>query len=352
MPDENIGKFIKSQREKNKISQTKLAELLFVDRTLISKWENNKLTPNIKEIIKMAKIFGISIEEFLSAEEYNNDNKEIIENNLSNYLIEQDDKLIKFKKLVNGLISISTILLLTFLIYYFYQTYNKTRVYRISGVTENYGFNSGILLITRGKSYLKIGNFDSNIEKIKIYYKLNDEEKVIYEGDANDVKIDYTGYDASINLHNFNKMKDNIYMYIYSKKGKNEDMHLSFEEDFANKKLVYIDSNNGMEYEEERKVVEIPSKIKKYFECDEDMCVKNEDGIEMSYHISGGSLYLKKSNEFITYKIIEEDFTYQNGDKHYKVINGNINCENMNCKEAEKTYNHYNKYILKYIEKR
>ena len=353
MPDDNIGKFIKSQREKNNISQTKLSELLFVDRTLISKWENNKLTPNIKEIIKMAKIFGISIEEFLKGEEYNNENKEKIEDNFENYLIEQDDKLRKFKKIVANLISISIILLLTFLIYYFYQTYNRTRVYRVSGISENYEFNNGILLITRGKSYLKIGNFNSNIDRIKIYYKVDEEEKIIYEGDANDVEIDYTGYDASINLHNFDKMKDKIYMYIYSKKGKDETMQLSFEEDFANKDLIITDADKGMESESEVSIHhEIPSKIKEKFKCDKESCIKEEDGIEIIYDVYGPALYMKKDNDFVTYNILQDSYTYQKGSKYYTVINGNFDCGDFDCNEAKKIYEKYNKYILKYIEKR
>ena len=41
--ENQIGSFIKKQREKKKLSQNQLAELLYKDRTVISKWENDKL---------------------------------------------------------------------------------------------------------------------------------------------------------------------------------------------------------------------------------------------------------------------------------------------------------------------
>lgn len=43
MNQEKIGKLIKYLREQKKMTQDELAEKLYVDRTLISKWKKAKL---------------------------------------------------------------------------------------------------------------------------------------------------------------------------------------------------------------------------------------------------------------------------------------------------------------------
>lgn len=346
--NDDIGKFIKEQRSKKKISQEKLSELLFVDRTLISKWENGKLTTSIKEIIKMAKIFEVSVEEFLSGELYNSNNKEEINNNFSNYLIEQDNKLHKFKKIIYKLSVISILFLLLFLIYYFKQTFNKTRVYRVTGISENYELNSGILLITRGKSYLKIGNFSDNITSIKIFYKINDEELTIHEGNPNDVTIDNTKYNSSINLNNFDSIKDNVYMYIYDKEGKYEIMHLEFDEDFANNVLIYNDMDKYIidNYEND---VEIPENIKNDFECTKEFCRKKIDDIEINYDYVGSVIYFSKADAIANYIINKKYYSYSKNNIKFTVLDNKFECVNIDYNEAKKIYDYYYKLIEKYI---
>lgn len=345
----NIGKFIKAQREKNNISQTKLAELLFVDRTLISKWENDKLTPNIKEIIDMAKIFNISVEEFLSKEEYDNSNSEKIENNLKQYLLNQDNKLRKAKKYILTLSIISVLFLLIFFIYYFYQTYNKTRVYIVGAIGENYKFNNGIFILTRGKSYLKIGNISNDVNRVKIFYELNNSEKVIYDGDPNDTYIDLTGYDSSINLHNIDSIINNIKMIIYTKDNKSELAKLEFEEDFANKYLIYSDMDTNMEYDKKSNDKNIPKNIQKYFKCDETICVYEIDNVNLKYDIVGKIFYITKENDNITYYVRNSIFSYNNESLSFSVINNNYNLNDFDYEKAKNIYDYYMNLILKYI---
>ena len=348
--DNNIGKFIKIQREKNNISQTKLAELLFVDRTLISKWENDKLTPGIKEIIDMAKIFNISVEEFLSKTEYTKDNKEEIENNFNDYLIKQDNRLKSLKKNVLTLSIISVAFLLVFFIYYFYQTFNKTRVYIVSGMSTKYEFHNGIFILTRGKSYLKIGNIDSNIERVKIFYEIDNNEKIIYEGDPNDIKIDLTGYDSSVNLHNINKIINDIKMIIYTKDGKSELVKLVFKEDFANKYLVYSDKAENMEYDNKNNSLNIPDKIRNNFECNEINCKKKENDFKLTYDITSKVLYLDNDNYLISFNTSNKVFSYTDfSNNSFTVVNNNYDLNNFNSEKAKNIYNQYMNLILKYI---
>ena len=56
-------------RKQNNFTQEQLAELLYVSRTAISKWENGKGYPNIESLKCISKLFSVSIDELLSGEE-------------------------------------------------------------------------------------------------------------------------------------------------------------------------------------------------------------------------------------------------------------------------------------------
>ncbi|MBQ7171687.1 MAG: helix-turn-helix transcriptional regulator [Clostridia bacterium] len=55
----NIGKRIAELRTENGMSQQKLADLLFVSRDLVSKWECNSRTPDYPTVERMAELFGV-----------------------------------------------------------------------------------------------------------------------------------------------------------------------------------------------------------------------------------------------------------------------------------------------------
>ena len=74
---ETLGKRISKYRIKNNLSQTQLADLLFVSDKTISSWENDRTTPDLNTIFKMANIFKTSFYQ-LSMTEYSNlDNLEL-----------------------------------------------------------------------------------------------------------------------------------------------------------------------------------------------------------------------------------------------------------------------------------
>lgn len=53
---------IKSLREARGISQERLADLLSVDRTTVTKWENSDICPRGKQLVALAEIFQCSID--------------------------------------------------------------------------------------------------------------------------------------------------------------------------------------------------------------------------------------------------------------------------------------------------
>ena len=61
----DIGLQIKKYREQHKISQEELALKIFVSRQTISNWETNKSCPDVKSLIILSNIFGVSLDDFI-----------------------------------------------------------------------------------------------------------------------------------------------------------------------------------------------------------------------------------------------------------------------------------------------
>lgn len=68
------GSMIKALREKKRLTQAELAELLHVSDKTVSKWENAKGYPDISLLEPIAQVFGISIAELLSGKAVSNVN--------------------------------------------------------------------------------------------------------------------------------------------------------------------------------------------------------------------------------------------------------------------------------------
>ena len=88
-------------RKQKGLTQEELAEILYVSRTAVSKWESGRGYPNIDSLKTIAKFFSITVDELLSSEQV-----------LS---IAQEDSRRRKKQardLVFGLLDISMILLL------------------------------------------------------------------------------------------------------------------------------------------------------------------------------------------------------------------------------------------------
>lgn len=56
-------------RKQKGLTQAELAEILFVSRTAVSKWESGRGYPSIDSLKAIAKFFGVTIDELLSGEE-------------------------------------------------------------------------------------------------------------------------------------------------------------------------------------------------------------------------------------------------------------------------------------------
>lgn len=61
----NIGERIKYYRLRKNLTQKDLAGYLHVTFQAISRWERDETEPSLDDILKMTKIFGITVDELL-----------------------------------------------------------------------------------------------------------------------------------------------------------------------------------------------------------------------------------------------------------------------------------------------
>jgi transcriptional regulator with XRE-family HTH domain len=57
-----IGKQIKKYRAEMELSQDELAERIFVSRQSVSNWENDKNYPDVKSLVLLSSLFGVSLD--------------------------------------------------------------------------------------------------------------------------------------------------------------------------------------------------------------------------------------------------------------------------------------------------
>ena len=74
------GKHLKELREAKKLSQDQAAQELNVSRQAISKWENDKTFPDIDNLIRLSRLYGVTLDELVGVER---EKEETTENDLS-----------------------------------------------------------------------------------------------------------------------------------------------------------------------------------------------------------------------------------------------------------------------------
>lgn len=96
-----FSKNLKFLREKNKLSQNKLAELANLNQTTIARWENEEISPSLDNIIDVANALNVSIANLtgidLEKKENNSfDELELLFDKNKDVLTEDDKEYIKF----------------------------------------------------------------------------------------------------------------------------------------------------------------------------------------------------------------------------------------------------------------
>lgn len=356
MNSNKMGKFIRDLRIENKMNQEDLSEKIIIDRTVISKWESGKLIPDTRNLIALSEIFKVTLDELVSGERTNNKNENQLHKNFLDYLINENTKYRRLK-LSTFILSLTVIIIaVIFLIYYFYSTFNTNKIFLVTGKSENYEINEGLLVTSRENAYLKIGTVDNkkdssiNVSNIIIYYKDYNENNIIYSGDSNKILFDFYGYNSAINIKSIKDINDNLYVRIGS-----ENIKLNFKEYFKNDSLIFDDKDDFISEQENLNNYNIPKRIKDEFTFLSNIYyLKLNDDIELSYNPFSQVYYVKNLSLDITieYYILSTQVNFSKNDEYYFYINSykNISCYKEDCSNEIKIYNEYfDTYIKPYI---
>ena len=248
MDPEKIGKFICELRKEKNLSQYQLADMIPITRQGVSKWERGVTTPDPQTLLKLSELFDVSINELLNGERVP---KVTIEETTLSILDESNKKTKTIKRITFISISIITVLLLSFLSYYFINSYNTMEVYKIGNTSENFTTINGIFITTNEKYYLKLGRIknkiDANINNIKLFYKKGNKDVLIMEDKEVDniTIIDSYGYQEKFKKADIKKLKNNLYLEITYNDTEKEILKLKFVKDYKNNNLFFKKEKTG-----------------------------------------------------------------------------------------------------------
>ena len=340
-----IGDFIRKLREEKDISQQKLADMIPVDRSVLSKWERGVVIPPIDKMKKLCDFFDITLDELISGERVNRKNKAEQQTKLFEFITDKDRHYRK-AKIIAIIFSILLVVLLL-LSYYFFQTYNSEKIYKVYVDSNKYNITDGLLVVTRERTYLKIGSINSQIMDITLIYNDGKNDNVMYYGSSDSTLIDYTGYNALINFNNFDEVSNNIYIKIDG-----ELFKLLFREEYKNKNVIQkeyssIDLTNHNNQLDDSS---IPTKIKDTFDCDDTLCKLVLGNVLINYSVEDQILYIRDKEVYIEFDINSNSFDYTSPKLSFTLDSSGVDCVSGNCNNYQKEYNkYYNSYIKKYI---
>ena len=227
----NIGKHLKTLREKNNLTQEQLADKLFVSRSNVSKWERNISLPDADTLLELSKIFNVSVDDILLG---NNKND-------SSGVLNIYKQIEKQKKVMLIICVSSIIIILLFLIYYFLSFYNSNKIFLVNGYGNESYFNNGIIIYTKEKEYLSLGKINSkkDILRMKLVVSINNEENIIYETTSDEIfLLESRGYNE-LELSKILLNKNKLNLYIYYCDGTYENIKLNLRLDYSNKNLIF-----------------------------------------------------------------------------------------------------------------
>ena len=101
----DIGNKLNRARTKANLTQEQVAEALGVSRQTISNWENEKTYPDIKSVVALSDLYGVSLDYLLKDKE---------ESSMSNYLdyLEESTNTVKSRNKLSGLLLVLSYLVI------------------------------------------------------------------------------------------------------------------------------------------------------------------------------------------------------------------------------------------------
>lgn len=231
-----MGSKIKKLRKDAKMSQEELASKLGISRSYFSKIENNQRGLSIDIMQKVCRIFNISMDDFFGTLEAKDDFLETEANKLNK-------KVFKFHLLNIIVITLTVIFIL--LSMYFFNNFNKIKVYILNGNSNTFTYTNGIFVESREKFILENGTFnikDNRIKEtdiVKVEFKIDDdiikEQNSFFTG----IDVEDYSYDELFTKKGYKNSKFVITItYKLDAKEYTEEMAINKDLTISNNKLI------------------------------------------------------------------------------------------------------------------
>ncbi len=310
MNKNKTGELIRKLREQYNMTQDDLAKNLFVDRTLVNKWERGATSIASEHLKKIGKIFNVSLEELISGELLSKDNK--AEVNEVKYKIY--DKYLKNIKRFKFVLVTLIIILLLFFAYFFFTFYNSVVIYNIHVDSKEIEVDDGVLIKTRDYLIFNLNINQESFKELILYSEIDYKEKNILRTNNNGIYIiDYIDNQEYFDFNKINDIINNLYLKIKLKNNKSIDAKINLTKMYSNNKIFFkarkgatpivdLDSNETSSSILKEKYEEV---YKKYSNSTKKITINNKD---YEVFIFEGKLYIKYSENDSNYMLIYTKF--------------------------------------------
>lgn len=298
MDNKKIGLFIAELRKEKGLSQYELAELIPISREAVSKWERGKTKPNKASLERLSDIFNVSVEELLIGKRISKNKRQEIRN----LTLELYGNKIFLQRMLKVLLMIIMIILLLFLTYYFVSSYNSIKVYTLNNTQNNLIITDGIFVVTKENIYFNLGNIytDKTIKNLKLYYKENKKDNLIFSTDASTINLyDYYGYNAYFDYAKTDYIINHLYLDISYDNDEIETVKLDFVKDFSNNQ-IFNEGNLNISNDNYNVNNINVSKIKETFEYQDGIYTYSNQDDSLTF------LYIEEAN-LLNLTIIKND---------------------------------------------
>lgn len=315
---------LKELRTARNLSQSQLADDLFVHRTTIVKWESGKVIPLNDKLVILSNYFDVTMDELLYGKDNDDESSDDIIKKIILNIIN------KYKTIILIMLSLIVILLF-FLSYYFIKTYRNNEVFLFYGSNERVKMRDGVIFLSNDKVYFRTGYFYDEVDNIvdadfvEIYYLVNNRKKVLLKSDVKTLFVE--NYDSSeFNLALINRSV-NLYMNVCFD-NRCELIDLNIYDDYVNSNLVFNDygSINSKlitnKIDNDKLVKQLIGYGFKY-NADNEYYYLFDDGVEYYYNVKNYRIDLKikdgENRYYYYYFISIKNLTYE-----YKIIDDSI----------------------------
>lgn len=257
MNQEKRGNFLAKCRKEKKITQEELGLKLNYSRNNISKWERGESFPsNPDTLTALSSILEVSVEELLYGEKKNNNNEQKI---IDNLVIEYKEKYYSYKKTsIKLFISIILIVIISFMLIYFVFIKGTISIYTLSLDNDEFSMQDSVLVLSNSVSTFYFNKIESKnnekINKIKLYYYENNEERLIFSGNNDTYFIEETNGYEEYNLYNLKKA--DLYLSVETESKQYKDIKIDVSKKYVNdnifpkktKRIGNLENNEVSEY--------------------------------------------------------------------------------------------------------